>query len=160
MLGTHPASHTGGHHLGCFHDCTSHRQHCHSERSQLYQEELLDCHASETLLEIDLHLNIINSPMTGSEKRIHFHISKYWNSEMNVSFLWAIYNCPTHSPLSSPLPAITFPHKETRERKHTINTNPMNVPTTIPAMAGGTRSVWRERYRYQYTSQPNFHGDC
>ena len=75
MLGTHPVSHTGG--LGPFHDCTSHRQHCHSERSQLYLEELLDCHASETLLEIDLHLNIINSPMTGSEERIHFHISKY-----------------------------------------------------------------------------------
>ena len=64
MLGTRPVSHTGGHQLGPFHDCTFHRQHCHSERSQLYPEEVVDCHASGTLLKIELHLNIINCPVT------------------------------------------------------------------------------------------------
>ena len=41
---------SGGHHLG---HCTSHRPYCQGERSQLYQKELLDCHASGTSLEID-----------------------------------------------------------------------------------------------------------
>ena len=72
MLGTRPYSHTVGHHLGPFHDCTSHRQHCHSERSQLCPEELLDCHASGTLLEIELHLNIINCPVTFNLEPLKF----------------------------------------------------------------------------------------
>ena len=56
MVCTRPVSHTG-HHLGPFHDCSSHRQHCHGDWSQLCQEELLDFHASEMWLEIELHLS-------------------------------------------------------------------------------------------------------
>ena len=72
MLGTHPVSHTGGHQLGPFHDCTSHRQHCHSERSRLYPEEVVDCHASGTLLEIESHVNIINCPVTFNLEPLKF----------------------------------------------------------------------------------------
>ena len=83
MLGTHPVSHTGG--LGPFHDCTSHRQHCHSERSQLCQKELLDCHASETSLEIDWNSNIIVLWLA-LRKEYSSSISKHWNrGRYNVS---------------------------------------------------------------------------
>ena len=70
MLCTRPVFHTGGHHWRTpFHDCRSHRQHCRGERSQLCQEELLDFHASETWLEIELHSNTI---VTGSVKGFTF----------------------------------------------------------------------------------------
>ena len=140
MLCTRPVPHTGCHHLGPFHDCRSYRRHCHWDWSQLCQEELLDFHASETWLEIELHLNtIVTGPVIG-----YTFILQQWKLKCIYFSSWLqfshIYIYPHTLCEHVHIPATSIPQKKTSRIKPTINTSPTMVPTAIPAMAPEDKS--------------------
>ena len=126
---THQVSHGSGHQLVLVsleesqYIVPPYTQCCHVDESEWHWEELLDFHILETFLEIKIKCNL-----------------SIWH--FIVPAIIMLFDFPLKHIL---IPDTSFLRKNTMRRRNAINTSPMMVPTTIPAVVPDDRAVELDR---------------
>ena len=126
---THQVSHGSGHQLVLVsleesqYIVPPYTQCCHVDESEWHWEELLDFHILETFLEIKIKCNL-----------------SIWH--FIVPAIIMLFDFPLKHIL---IPDTSFLRKNTMRKKTAINTSPMMVPTTIPAVVPDDRAVELDR---------------